>query len=136
MRRFIYFFILFLFTFSTLSTHALGEEQTLSVSDGLASLDSLAETAVKKTGTPGISAAIVSENGVEFKSYGYANLSAEETVTPDTLFELGSMSKAFTGLGIILLEQEGKLKLTDEITQYIPWLKLYYKGEYLSLIHI
>ncbi len=130
MRRFICFFILFLFAFSAFGIPALGEEQTLSVSDALAALDNLADTAVKKTGTPGISAAIVSENGVEFKSYGYANLSAGETVSPDTLFELGSMSKAFTGLGIILLEQEGKLKLTDEITQYIPWLKLYYKGEY------
>ena len=40
------------------------------------------------------------------------------------------MSKAFTALGILYLEQEGKLSLTDDLRQYIPWLSLRYEGQY------
>ena len=68
-------------------------------------LDTLADTALKKSQTPGMAAAVVTSDGVLLKSYGLADREAERPVTDDTLFELGSMSKAFTGLGILLLEQ-------------------------------
>lgn len=95
----------------------------------LNTLDDLVKTAMEKSRTPGISVAVVSNENIEIRTYGYANKRTKETVTQDTLFELGSMSKAFTGLGILYLEQEGKLKLTDDVKQYIPWLKLNYKGQ-------
>ena len=44
-------------------------------------------------------------------------------------FELGSTSKAFTGLAILQLEKQGLLKRSDDVRKYIPWLSLTYKGE-------
>lgn len=50
-------------------------------------------------------------------------------MTGDTLFEIGSTTKAFTGLAILKLEKEGMLKLTDDVKKYIPWLELTYNDE-------
>jgi len=44
------------------------------------------------------------------------------------LFEIGSNSKAFTALVILNLEKDGLIELEDEVTKYIPWLKMKYKG--------
>ncbi|HEX4936499.1 MAG TPA: serine hydrolase, partial [Gemmatimonadaceae bacterium] len=59
------------------------------------------------------------------KGYGVRALGAPEGVTPHTLFAVGSTSKAFTVALLQLLEQEGKLKLDDPATKYLPALQLY-----------
>ena len=93
-------------------------------------LNDLADTALKKSQTPGMAVAVVTPDGVLLQSYGLADRESGRPVTDDTLFELGSMSKAFTGLGILLLEQEGQIRLDDDIRTYLPWLTLNYKGRY------
>lgn len=45
-----------------------------------------------------------------------------------TLFELGSTTKAFTGLGILKLEEEGLISDSDPVTKYLEWFKPQYKG--------
>ena len=93
-------------------------------------LDVLADTALKKSKTPGMAVAIVTPDEVVLRGYGYADREEGAAVDPDTLFELGSMSKAFTGPAILLLEQEGKLNLSDDIRTYLPWLAMRYQGTY------
>ena len=93
-------------------------------------LEDIIEIAMNKSGTPGVAVAIVSEDGVWTKGFGYANEAVGELVANNTLFELGSMSKAFTALGILYLEQENKLSLDDEVKEYLPWLSLIYRGDY------
>ena len=93
-------------------------------------LDILADTALKKSESPGMAVAIVTPDEVVLRGYGYADREEGAAVDPDTLFELGSMSKAFTGLAILLLEQEGKLNLSDDIRTYLPWLAMRYQGTY------
>jgi CubicO group peptidase (beta-lactamase class C family) len=53
------------------------------------------------------------------KGYGYANLEWNIPNTPSTKFRLGSLTKQFTAVAILLLEQQGKLKLTDPIKSYM-----------------
>lgn len=80
---------------------------------------------------PGLSLVIVHKNGMVYKKeFGYADVSSRKPVDQETLFELGSNSKAFTGLAILKLEQEGRIHLDDPVTKYIPWLKMKYNGEY------
>lgn len=50
-------------------------------------------------------------------------------VTEESLFELGSTTKAFTALAIILLKEEGALAYSDNISDYLPWFAPTYKGE-------
>jgi CubicO group peptidase (beta-lactamase class C family) len=56
------------------------------------------------------------------KAYGFADLEWKTPNTPDTKFLLGSLTKQFTAASIMLLEERGKLKLTDPIRQYLPEL--------------
>jgi CubicO group peptidase (beta-lactamase class C family) len=78
---------------------------------------------------PGMAVVIVmGDQTVYQEGFGFADLEKEEPVTPETLFELGSTSKAFTALGILQLEQEGLLELSDPVEKHLPWLKMKYKG--------
>jgi CubicO group peptidase (beta-lactamase class C family) len=69
---------------------------------------------------PGLTLA-VARNGavVKLQGYGFANLEHEVPATPDTVFELASVTKQFTATAIMLLAEEGKLRLDDPITWHI-----------------
>ncbi|MCX7920714.1 MAG: cyclic peptide export ABC transporter [Clostridia bacterium] len=83
---------------------------------------------------PGLSVIIVSGKETVYKKcFGFADLDTQESVTPETLFEMGSTSKSFTALGILKLESEGKIKLSDPVTKYLPWLKTKYNGKEYSI---
>jgi len=91
-------------------------------------INSLIGNIMRRSNVPGISIAIVNGDQTEFLSHGYSCTDHGILVTQHTLFELGSLSKAFTGLAILLLEDEGKISIDDPITNYIPWLTFYYQG--------
>ncbi len=75
------------------------------------------------TDGPGCAVAIVQDGEIIFKKgYGLANLEQKTPIGPQTVFSIASMSKQFTAACILLLAQEGKLSLDDEIHQYIPKL--------------
>jgi CubicO group peptidase (beta-lactamase class C family) len=54
------------------------------------------------------------------KGYGFANLEWKIPNTPDTKFRLGSVTKQFTAASILLLEERGKLSVTDPVKKYMP----------------
>ncbi|MCK4766458.1 MAG: beta-lactamase family protein [Candidatus Aminicenantes bacterium] len=83
---------------------------------------------------PGMAVVIVQgEHTVYEKGFGFADIKKQAPVTPKTLFELGSNSKAFTGLAILQLEEKGALNLDDPVAKYLPWLKLKYRGREMPL---
>ena len=74
---------------------------------------------------PGLSIVIVSGNEILYSNeYGYADKKTKRVVTADTLFELGSNSDAFTALGILLLEEQGLINISDSVQSYIPWFEV------------
>ncbi|SES03325.1 CubicO group peptidase, beta-lactamase class C family [Gracilibacillus ureilyticus] len=79
---------------------------------------------------PGISVVIVQNGETMYQNgFGYADVETETPVNSQTLFELGSTTKAFTGLAILQLEKEGLIKRTDDVRTYLPWLELKYKED-------
>jgi CubicO group peptidase (beta-lactamase class C family) len=68
------------------------------------------------------------------KAYGMADLEREVAATPATIYEAGSVSKQFTATAIILLAQQGKLKLTDDVRKYIPEIPDY--GTPITIRHL
>jgi CubicO group peptidase (beta-lactamase class C family) len=76
--------------------------------------------------TPGCAVG-VARNGqtVLERAYGMASLEYDVPNTPATIFEAGSVSKQFTASAIVLLSQQGKLSLDDEVSKYIPELPEY-----------
>ncbi len=77
-------------------------------------------------GVKGLSIAVMDGEDEYFLNYGN---DAKNPVNENTLFELGSTTKAFTALGILNLETEGKLKLSDNVSLYLPWFLPTYKGD-------
>src|SRR5262249_32605154 len=66
-------------------------------------------------------------NGTQIfaKGYGQATLEYPAPITPDTIFHVASVSKQFTAMSLVLLEQDGKLSLEDDIRKYLPELPDY-----------
>jgi CubicO group peptidase (beta-lactamase class C family) len=74
-----------------------------------------------RTHAPGISVAIVHKDGPEWVAgLGKSNLAANQAAGPETLFRIGSTSKAFASLSILKLASEGKLSLMDPVHQLVP----------------
>jgi len=89
--------------------------------DALAKMIDAVMTAVYKPGQPG-AAIIVRKSGrtIFRKGYGMADLELGVPVEPDMVFRLGSITKQFTAVAILMLAQEGKLALQDEVTKFLP----------------
>ncbi|MDO9679598.1 MAG: serine hydrolase domain-containing protein [Bacteroidales bacterium] len=75
---------------------------------------------------PGVAVAVTLNGKVFYnKAYGLSNLEFPLPNTTETIFECGSVSKQFTAAAILLLAQEGKLSLNDDVRKYIPELPQY-----------
>src|ERR671910_504562 len=78
------------------------------------------------TQTPGCAVGVaVRGKPVLMKAYGMADLEHNVANTPDTVFESGSVAKQFTAMAIMLLVQDGRLSLDDQVRKYIPALPDY-----------
>lgn len=88
-------------------------------------LDEFIARHMNEMGAPGMTLALADRNGLLRSSqYGFADLKAGVKVSPQTLFEIGSVSKSFVGMAIVQLAEEGKLDLHKPVTTYLPWLKV------------
>ena len=88
-------------------------------------MDSYINRALKDWEIPGLSVCII-KNGkvVVIKGYGVKELGANDPVDENTLFMIGSNTKAFTATALATLETENKLSLDDKVTKWIPEFKL------------
>jgi len=78
-----------------------------------------------KYGIPGLSLVIV-ENGkiIYSKGHGLKDLESKKPVTPDTQFAIGSATKAFTALSVLMSQEQKKLSLDDSPKKYLSYFKL------------
>jgi len=60
---------------------------------------------------------------VHFEAQGYADVAAKKPMRTDNIFRLASMGKPVTAVAIMMLVEEGKIRLTDPVSQYIPEFK-------------
>lgn len=73
--------------------------------------------------SPGCAVGVYRRGQVVYKrGYGMEDLNEEVHITPGTVFHVASMSKQFTAAAIVLLAQQGKLSLDDDVRKYIPEL--------------
>jgi CubicO group peptidase (beta-lactamase class C family) len=91
-----------------------------SQADGL--LATFVKQQVRVANTPGVSVALTDrEEMLHLSSHGFADLAAQALVTPDTLFEIGSISKSFTAMALLQLWEQGQVDLHAPVTRYLPW---------------
>ena len=91
-------------------------------------IDNYIQFEMNKRQIPGLALVVIRDGEViKMKGYGFANLEHDVPVKPDTVFELASVTKQFTAAGVMLLVEEGKVKVEDPISQYLPNAPEYWK---------
>ena len=109
-----------------LLTPAQSQAQNGSAPPNLNGFDGFVEQVMKDWHVPGLAVAIVKDGKVVYaRGYGYRDLKKEIKVTPDTLFAIGSCSKAFTATALAILADEGRLDWDKPVIDYLPDFRLY-----------
>ena len=85
-------------------------------------IDSTIEARMQEAGLVGVGAAIIIDKQVVWaKGYGFADKQRAVRFTPDTVMNIGSISKTFTGVALMQAVEEGKLSLDEDINAYLPF---------------
>lgn len=113
------------FVLSLLSIFCLNlNAQSPTLQDTLKKIDALFTQWLPNT--PGGALTVVRQGQTLYnRAFGMADLEHNIPNTPETIFEAGSVSKQFTAAAILLLAQEGKLSLDDDIRKYVPEVPSY-----------
>jgi len=119
------FFLLCFILFLSIPSNAQNPDQKI---------DSLIQSEFKESNGPG-GVFLVSQKGkpVYKKAFGMANLELDAKLNTNSIFQIGSMTKQFTAIAILMLEEQGKLKVNDPISKYIP---SYPNGNNITIHHL
>lgn len=97
--------------------------QSVEGSRDFSELEKVLLAELQEKNAPGAAVAIVSGNKIIFaKGFGVSNVETNAPATPDTLFQIGSITKTFTATAVLTLADEGKLKLDAPIGDYAKGL--------------
>ncbi len=113
--------VLTLFLVAAVSFAAEPKKDEPKPAQSIGELQQQLDKILKDTHTPGVSVAIVHKDGPEWVgAVGMADVASNRPATADTLFRIGSTSKAFASLSILKLAREGKLSLDDPVRKLAP----------------
>ena len=112
--------------------------RALTAPDLEAWMDGLMPTAIKVTGTPGVTVSVVKDGQVLFeKGYGYADLATLKPVdAKTTLFRPGSISKLFTWTAVMQQVEAGKIDLDADVNKYLDFKIPDYEGKPITMRNI
>lgn len=110
---------------ATLAQTAPQSAQVADYSAALAKIEEKTESRRKELGIPGMSLAIVKDGKVIYsKGLGYKDFENKIPATADTQFAIGSSTKAFTALSVLMTQDEGKLSLDASPRTVLPYFKM------------
>jgi CubicO group peptidase (beta-lactamase class C family) len=99
-------------------------------------LDDLLIEEMNITNTPGLALAVVDNGEVKLtRTYGTTNFEKNIPVDPDHIFNIASVTKSFICAGILLLQEENKLKVSDNINNYLP-ITIGFKDNPITIHHL
>jgi CubicO group peptidase (beta-lactamase class C family) len=127
------FSLVITFSILTVSLPQVGYAQTsvqtqlsADLQKGLQTIEEKVEKRRTELGIPGMSLVIVKDGEIIYmKGLGYKDFENKIAVTPDTEFAIGSATKAFTALSVLMSVDEGKVNLDDSPKKYLPYFKMY-----------
>jgi CubicO group peptidase (beta-lactamase class C family) len=116
---------------------AADKEEKPKPAQSIPELQQQLEKILKDTHTPGVSVAIVHKDRAEWiAGLGIADVGSGRANTADTLFRIGSTSKAFASLSILLLKNQGKVTLDDSVHKLVPDLSFENRWESTDPIRV
>jgi D-alanyl-D-alanine carboxypeptidase len=136
-RRFTPLTSLLLLTFAILAgMHTAATAQSAPLSDEAlaAAVNEMLEKTYKPD-EPGAAVIVVRDGKVVLrKGYGRANMELGVPIEPDMVFRTGSITKQFTAVAVLMLADQGKLALEDDITKFFPDYPT--KGQKITVEHL
>ena len=88
-----------------------------------ARIDAIAAKVLTETSAPSVSMAVVKDGKIAYvHAYGNASVDPATPARPEMRYKIGSVSKQFMGMAILLLVQDGKVSLDDPVGKYLPSL--------------
>ena len=103
----------------------------------VAELESYLDRLVKSGSPPGLSLVVVKDGTVVYNNaFGYSDGPNGVKADTDTVYHWWSMTKIPTAIAIMQLREQGKLKLDEAVTQYLPWFDVTYPSESNSAITV
>ena len=128
--------------FSVVLSFVSGSVSSLGAQATSAPTDSSTEARVDRifatwdrTDSPGCALGVFRDGRIAYaRGYGMANLELGVAITPRSVFDIGSTSKQFTAMSVMLLAQQGKLSLDDDVRRFLPEMPDY--GKRITIRHI
>ncbi len=123
--------------FLALGASTLLPRRFLSAAPDPDALDAFIARYMKAMNAPGMTLAMARRDGPNrIATFGYSDVESRVAVTPDHLFQIGSISKSFVALTCLQLHDEGKLDLDRPILDYLPWLPIVAKHGTITVHHL
>ncbi|PLK46420.1 serine hydrolase [Emticicia sp. TH156] len=120
MRKRLTLIALVLFICAVLKTN--GQRQNQQIEAITKPLDEYIESKIKESGIVGLGAAIIiNKELVWVKGYGYADKESRQAFSPNTVMNIGSISKTVTGVALMKAVEDKVLSLDDDINKYLPF---------------
>src|SRR5712691_3606403 len=92
--------------------------------NGAAAIDRMFQAAVDKREIPGVVAAVVNKDQILYlKAFGKQDVAKGVPMSTNTVFRIASMTKPITSVGVMMLYEQGKLRLDDAVGNYLPAYK-------------
>src|SRR5687768_2495977 len=91
---------------------------------GATALSTFLKNATDRGDVPGVVVAVVNKDGSLYHdAFGVSSALRQTPMARDTIFNMASMTKPVTSVAVMMLVDEGKLKLDDEVAKYLPKYK-------------
>jgi CubicO group peptidase (beta-lactamase class C family) len=88
---------------------------------GASAISTVLKAAIDRGDVPGVAVAVVNKDGLLYNgAFGKSRTRTGTPMAKDTIFNMASMTKPVTSVAIMILVDEGKLKLDDEVAKYLP----------------
>jgi CubicO group peptidase (beta-lactamase class C family) len=105
--------------------------------DALDRLNATIEPKIQALNDPGLALGLTDRGRLLFVgTYGLANRDAQTPVTQQSLFQIGSISKAFSSIVLLQLQEQGLLLLDDPVTRHLPWFEVQSEYAPITLRHL
>ena len=116
-------------------TSATAQRSTISRADFALRADSLVYTYLAESHAPSVAFAVIRGNDtLAMGAHGLADVATWRAPTASTIYEIGSLTKQFTSAAIMRLVEQGKLKLDDDMSKYVPQFPL--NGKRVTIHHL
>lgn len=103
----------------------------------LANLNATIERNFQTLNHPGLVIGVTDRQQLLFEgNFGWANHESQQPLDPNTLFQIGSISKAFTSIVLLRLQEQGVLSIDDPVERYLPWFKVQSDFDPITLRHL